>query len=59
MARGYLNNPEKTAEVFVEDPAWVEKTEASGRWGSARGVWIKDLDMFSNVTEVDLRLLHG
>lgn len=27
VARGYLNNPEKTAEVFIENPAWVEKVE--------------------------------
>lgn len=25
VARGYLNNPEKTAEVFIQDPAWGEK----------------------------------
>ena len=25
VARGYLNNPEKTAEVFIRDPAWGEK----------------------------------
>ena len=25
VARGYLNNPEKTAEVFIENPAWGEK----------------------------------
>ncbi len=23
LARGYLNNPEKTSEVFIEDPAWT------------------------------------
>ena len=25
VARGYLNNPEKTAEVFIEDPTWASK----------------------------------
>lgn len=30
LARGYLNNPEKTAEVFVESPAWGLKNH-SGR----------------------------
>ncbi|KAK7987126.1 hypothetical protein PG988_002114 [Apiospora saccharicola] len=24
LARGYLNNPEKTAEVFIERPAWTK-----------------------------------
>ncbi|KAK2767670.1 NRPS [Arachnomyces sp. PD_36] len=27
VARGYLNNPEKTAEVFIENPAWAEKVD--------------------------------
>lgn len=27
VARGYLNNPEKTAEVFVENPDWAEPQE--------------------------------
>lgn len=28
LARGYLDNPEKTAEVFVESPAWGLKNHA-------------------------------
>jgi amino acid adenylation domain-containing protein len=31
VARGYLNNPEKTAEVFVEDPAWAKKKDGNIR----------------------------
>lgn len=26
VARGYLNNPEKTAEVFIENPAWADRS---------------------------------
>jgi non-ribosomal peptide synthetase component F len=25
VARGYLNNPEKTAEVFIENPTWANE----------------------------------
>lgn len=24
LARGYLNNPEQTAEVFIENPTWSD-----------------------------------
>ena len=35
LARGYLKNPEKTSEVFVEDPAWI--TDCSGQQGQPHG----------------------
>ena len=25
VSRGYLNNPEKTAEVFIQNPAWAKQ----------------------------------
>lgn len=30
LARGYLGNSEKTAEAFIEDPAWVQNDDYSG-----------------------------
>ncbi|KAM7189563.1 hypothetical protein V8F20_010102 [Naviculisporaceae sp. PSN 640] len=37
VARGYLNNPEKTAEVFVEDPRWaVQQDKENGLVGEDR-----------------------
>ena len=29
LARGYLNNPEKTSEAFIENPAWAEDYQTS------------------------------
>lgn len=29
LAKGYLNNPEKTAEVFITNPAWAESPNSS------------------------------
>ncbi|KAI9368786.1 hypothetical protein BJX61DRAFT_546202 [Aspergillus egyptiacus] len=29
LARGYINNPEKTAEAFIYDPKFVQRTSAS------------------------------
>ncbi|KAL2132502.1 hypothetical protein VTI74DRAFT_3721 [Chaetomium olivicolor] len=31
VARGYLNNPDKTAEVFIENPAWAQPTSGHRR----------------------------
>jgi amino acid adenylation domain-containing protein len=31
VGRGYLNDPEKTAQAFVPQPAWLGEGEASGR----------------------------
>jgi acyl-CoA synthetase (AMP-forming)/AMP-acid ligase II len=30
LARGYLNNPEKTAEAFIYDPSWATDTNEAG-----------------------------
>ncbi|KAH7407957.1 nonribosomal peptide synthase [Cadophora sp. MPI-SDFR-AT-0126] len=31
VARGYLNNPEKTSEAFISDPSWLEHIEPRQR----------------------------
>ncbi|KAL3420504.1 hypothetical protein PVAG01_06949 [Phlyctema vagabunda] len=31
LARGYLENAEKTAEVFIKDPAWIQDASYSGK----------------------------
>lgn len=31
LARGYLNNPEKTAEVFIKNPGWTSKRSGDRR----------------------------
>jgi len=30
LARGYLNNPEKTAEAFIYAPSWATDTNEAG-----------------------------
>jgi amino acid adenylation domain-containing protein len=30
VARGYLNKPDKTAEVFIENPTWAKQTPGKG-----------------------------
>ncbi|KAK4139717.1 uncharacterized protein C8A04DRAFT_40505 [Dichotomopilus funicola] len=49
VARGYLNKPEKTAEVFIENPAWVEQLPLpDGRGSGTRRVYkTGDLAYFS------------
>ncbi|KAJ5985289.1 hypothetical protein N7522_012485 [Penicillium canescens] len=40
---GYLNNPEKTAEVFIEDPAWL--IEGGGDYPGRKGRLYKTGDL--------------
>lgn len=34
LAKGYLNNPEKTAEVFIENPAWLSTDYCPPGWST-------------------------
>jgi non-ribosomal peptide synthetase component F len=31
LSRGYLNDPEKTAAVFIKDPEWSQNVKSTGR----------------------------
>ncbi|KAL6849878.1 NRPS [Amphichorda felina] len=44
VSKGYLNNPEKTAESFVKDPQWLVRGGTSGQVGR-RGTLYKTGDL--------------
>lgn len=50
VARGYHNKPEKTAEVFIENPAWAQQTTGSS--GSRRMYKTGDLAYFSTSGDI-------
>ncbi|KAL2015279.1 hypothetical protein VTK56DRAFT_5920 [Thermocarpiscus australiensis] len=52
VARGYLNKPEKTAEVFIQNPTWAEQVPGSG--GSTRRRMYKTGDLAYFSTEGDI-----
>ncbi len=52
VSRGYLKNPEKTAEVFIQDPAWARAHEPGQQQAPRRMYKTGDLAYFNTRGEV-------
>lgn len=48
LARGYLNNPEKTSQVFIEDPRWALNFDIGGNRGTRRMYKTGDLVRYNS-----------